>query len=75
MGTRIPTCRKRPRYVLYKGTYVPYDGTFGASDQGQTLDVWQGEDSQIHHLIRQIHRFIVLSNYKKLNQPILYVEV
>jgi hypothetical protein len=32
-------CRKPPRYVLYKCTYVPYDGTFGASDQGQTLDV------------------------------------
>ncbi len=33
-------CRKPPRYVPYKCTYVPYDGTFGASDQGQTLDVW-----------------------------------
>ncbi len=38
-------CCKSSRYVLYKCTYVPYDGTFGASDQGQTLDVWQGEDS------------------------------
>jgi hypothetical protein len=32
-------CRKLPSYVLYKGTYVPYNGTFGAPDQGQTLDV------------------------------------
>ncbi len=32
-------CRKPPRYVLYKGTFVPYDGTYGAPDQGQTLDV------------------------------------
>jgi hypothetical protein len=32
-------CRKPPSYVLYKGTYVPYDGTFGAPDQGQMLDV------------------------------------
>ncbi len=32
-------CCKPPRYVLYKGTYVPYDGTYGASDQGQMLDV------------------------------------
>ncbi len=33
-------CRKSPRYVPYECTYVPYDGTFGASDQGQTLDMW-----------------------------------
>ncbi len=32
-------CRKPPSYVSYKCTYVPYDSTFGASDQGQTLDV------------------------------------
>jgi hypothetical protein len=32
-------CRKPPRYVPYKCTYVPYEGAFGASDQGQTLDV------------------------------------
>jgi hypothetical protein len=32
-------CRKPPKYVPYKCTYVPYDGTFGASDQGQTLDM------------------------------------
>ncbi len=36
----IISCRKPPRYVLYKCTYVPYNGAFGASDQGQTLDVW-----------------------------------
>ncbi len=26
-------CRKPPRYVPYKCTYVPYNNTFGASDQ------------------------------------------
>jgi hypothetical protein len=26
-------CCKPPRYVPYKCTYVPYNGTFGASDQ------------------------------------------
>ncbi len=31
---------KLPRNVLYKCTYVPYNGTFGASDQGQMLNVW-----------------------------------
>ncbi len=42
-NTIIPTslrrCRKPPRYVLYKATYVPYNGTYGASDQGQMLEV------------------------------------
>ncbi len=39
-------CRKLPRYVPYKCTYVPYNGTFGASDQGQMLDVlgWHPAD-------------------------------
>ena len=32
-------CQKPPSYVPYKCTYVPYDGTFGTSDQGQTLDL------------------------------------
>ncbi len=32
-------CRRPSRYVPYKGTFVPYDGTYGAPDQGQTLDV------------------------------------
>ncbi len=32
-------CRRPSRYVPYKGTFVLYDGTFGASNQGQTLDV------------------------------------
>ncbi len=32
-------CRKPPRYVPYKCTYVPYNGTFGVSDQGQMLDM------------------------------------
>jgi hypothetical protein len=32
-------CHKLPRYVPYKGTYVQYDGTYGTSNQGQTLDV------------------------------------
>jgi hypothetical protein len=61
-------CCKLPRYVPYKCTYVPYDGTFGKSNQGQTLDMSQGEDSQIHHLIRQIHRFTISSVRKKSNQ-------
>ncbi len=34
------SCCKPPRYVPYKCTYVPYDGTFGVSDQGRMLDVW-----------------------------------
>ncbi len=61
-------CCKPPRYVPYKCTYVPYDGTFGASEQGQMLDMWQGVDSQIHHLIRQIRRFTISSVRKKSNQ-------
>ncbi len=32
-------CRRPSRYVPYKGTFVPYDGTYGAPDQGQMLDV------------------------------------
>jgi hypothetical protein len=32
-------CRRPFRYVPYKVTFVPYNGTFGASDRGQTLDV------------------------------------
>ncbi len=32
-----------PSYVPYKSTYVPYNGTFGAPDQGQTLDVWESQ--------------------------------
>ena len=35
----VTYCRRPPRYVLYKGTFVPYDGTYGTPDQGQTLDV------------------------------------
>ncbi len=30
--TDASTCRKPPRYVLYKCTYVPYNDSFGASD-------------------------------------------
>jgi hypothetical protein len=37
--TIMENCRKPPRDVPYKCTYVPYNGTFGMSDQGQTLDV------------------------------------
>ncbi len=48
---QVPCC-KPPRYVPYICTYVPYDGTFAVSNQGQMLDLWQGEDSQIHYLIR-----------------------
>ncbi len=39
-STSFIPCHKPPRYVPYKCTYVPYNGTFGASDQGQMLDVW-----------------------------------
>ncbi len=35
----VKDCHKPPRYVPYKGTFVLYDGTYGAPDQGQTLDV------------------------------------
>jgi hypothetical protein len=27
----VKACHKPPRYVPYKCTYVPYNGTFGAS--------------------------------------------
>ena len=30
----VINCRKPPWYVPYKGNYVPYDGTYGAPDQG-----------------------------------------
>ncbi len=36
---QISACCKPPRYVPYKGTDVPYDGTYGTPGQGQTLDV------------------------------------
>ncbi len=39
-------CHKPPRYVLYKGTYVPYDDTYGVSDQGQMLDVWGSQTTE-----------------------------
>jgi hypothetical protein len=39
VAVAVVVCRKPPRYVPYKCTYVPYDGTFGASNQGQMLDV------------------------------------
>jgi hypothetical protein len=32
-------CHKPPRYVPYKCTYVPYNGSFGVPDQGQMLNV------------------------------------
>ncbi len=35
----ISACHRPSSYVPYKGTFVLYDGTFGAPDQGQTLDV------------------------------------
>ncbi len=38
-NNNLKYCRKLPRYVPYKCTYAPYNGTFGASNQGQTLDV------------------------------------
>ena len=35
-----------PSYVLYKGIYVPYDGTFGVPDQGQTLDMQESQTAE-----------------------------
>ncbi len=43
----LPLCPKPPRYVSYKGTYVPYDGTYGMPDQGQTLDVQEGQTAEL----------------------------
>jgi hypothetical protein len=40
---RNRSCRKPPSYVPDKGTYVPYDGTFGMPDQVQRLDVWESQ--------------------------------
>jgi hypothetical protein len=31
-GGDVKHCRRPSRYVLYKGTFVPYDGTYGAPD-------------------------------------------
>jgi hypothetical protein len=42
----VMNCCKLPSYVPYKGTYVLYDGTFGAPDQGQTLDVWESQTAK-----------------------------
>jgi hypothetical protein len=39
MSPAAEHCCMPPSYVPHKGTYVSYDGTFGAPDQGQTLDV------------------------------------
>ncbi len=38
-STEAEYCHRPSRYVPYKGTFVLYDGTFGGSNQGQTLDV------------------------------------
>jgi hypothetical protein len=40
------TCRKPLRIVPYIRTFVQYDGTFGAPDQGQTLDVWESQTAE-----------------------------
>ena len=40
------SCRRPSRYVPYKGTFVPYDGTYGAPDQGQTLDVCESQTTE-----------------------------
>ncbi len=39
-------CCKPPRYVPYKGTYVPYDDTYGVPDQCQMLDVQEGQTTK-----------------------------
>jgi hypothetical protein len=43
----------KPRYVVsrldivpYICTFVQYDGTFGAPDQGQMLDVWESQTTE-----------------------------
>ncbi len=45
-NNRLGPCHKLPRYVPYKGTYVQYDGTYGAPDQGQMLDVQEGQTAE-----------------------------
>ena len=35
-----------PSYVPYKGIYVPYKRTFGTPDQGQMLDVQEGQTAE-----------------------------
>ncbi len=42
----VNKCRKLPGYVPYKGTYVPYDGIYGTPDQGQTLEVQEGQTAE-----------------------------
>ncbi len=32
VATNAHKCRRPSRYVPYKGTFVPYDGTYGAPD-------------------------------------------
>jgi hypothetical protein len=39
LGKKLDFCHKPPSYVPHKGTYVPYNGTFGVPDHGQMLDV------------------------------------
>ncbi len=39
-------CRRPSRYVPYKGTFVPYDGTYGVPDQGQMLDVCESQTTE-----------------------------
>ena len=42
------SCHKLPRDVPYKCTYVMYNGTFGASNQGQTLDLWDWHPADVN---------------------------
>ncbi len=40
------SCRRLSRYVPYKGTFVLYDGTHGAPDQGQMLEVCESQTTE-----------------------------
>ncbi len=42
------SCHKLLRDVPYKCTYVMYNGTFGASNQGQTLDLWDWHPADVN---------------------------
>ncbi len=54
-------CCRPPRYILYKGTYVPFDGTYGAPDQGQMLEKLGGHPDDVNPKVK-IHRFTISSD-------------
>ncbi len=63
-------CCKLPRYVPYKCTHVPYNGTFGAPDQEQTLDVWGWHLVDVYSRVK-IHRFTISFGRKSWIRKIL----